>query len=374
MFKSKFFFAIALASLCSLSATAQSYAEEEAYELGYKPQPYGFVQLQGGVGTTFSNIDNFGSFLSPTASVGVGAMFSNAVGARIHVNAWESKGGLHFGSNLSTYKFNYVNTNLDVMLNLVNLFRKSNNNLVNVFLIGGVGLNYAWNNDDFTNLTKTAIPNEDINNAWGKGTSRKSLLGHNIRAGVLVDFNVHKHWNVGIEIDANSLDDRFNSKFKNSDDWMLTAQLSVTYKFGHKKVTRPAPKPVAPVAPAHDETLVAGAATAKSAVQDEAIKEVIFFQIREVDTADNYQDVLNRVAQWCKKFPNKTVTIDGYADKGTGNEKVNNEYAEQRATKFAAALQAKGIPASQMIIGHHGHNIQPYEENDKNRCVVIVGK
>lgn len=373
MLKSKFI-AIAMAAMCSLSAMAQSYAEEEAYELGYKPQPYGFIQLQGGAGTTFSNIDNFSSYLSPTASVGIGAMFSHAVGARIHVNAWESKGGLHFGSDISNYKFNYVNTNLDVMLNLVNLFRKSNNNLFNVYLIGGVGLNYAWNNDDFTKLTSAATPNEDINNAWGKGTSRKSLLGHNIRAGLLLDFNVHKHWNVGLEVDANSLDDRFNSKFNNADDWMLTAQLSVTYKFGHKKVTRPTPEPVAPVAPVHEETVVPAVAVAKPAVQDEPINETIFFEIRVVDTAENYQAVVDRVAAWCKKYPNKTVTIDGYADKGTGNAKVNNAYAEQRAKNFAAALKAKGISEEQMIVGHHGHSIQPFAENDKNRCVVVVGK
>ncbi|MBQ2181779.1 MAG: hypothetical protein II400_05980 [Bacteroidaceae bacterium] len=48
---------IAVAALfAGLTANAQtSAADLEAQELGYKPYPHWFIQVQGGVGTTFTN-------------------------------------------------------------------------------------------------------------------------------------------------------------------------------------------------------------------------------------------------------------------------------------------------------------------------------
>ena len=88
----------------------------------------------------------------------------------------------------------------------------------------------------------------------------------------------------------------------------------------------------------------------------------------------NKKEIIKKVAEWCKKNPDKVVTIDGYADRGTGNPQINKEYAQQRAEKVAKALQQEGIPASQLKVDSHGDTIQPFPENDKNRCVIIVGK
>ena len=68
------------------------------------------------------------------------------------------------------------------------------------------------------------------------------------------------------------------------------------------------------------------------------------------------------------------VSIDGYADKGTGNPKINQGYAQKRAESVAKALQDKGVPAKQIKVSSHGDEIQPFADNDKNRCVIIVGK
>ena len=236
----KSFLLAAAVGLFSLSANAQDNNEKE---LDYKPYPHGFIQLQGGAGTTFTNVPlvdggspffSDKSLISPTASIGAGAFFTPAVGARLHVNAWESEGG--FRSIEDHYKFNYVNTNADLLLNLTNLFSKKKYHTFNLILVGGVGLNYAWNNDDLDAILATQTPAESTCNAWGEGKSRENLLSHNLRVGLLADVNLAKHWSLGVEVDMNSLDDRFNSKYSNSDDWMLTAQLSLTYKFGFKKI------------------------------------------------------------------------------------------------------------------------------------------
>lgn len=358
----------------------------ECQELGYRPYPHGFIQLQGGVGTTLTDVECL-KLLSPTASIGAGAWFGPSVGARLHVNAWESKGGFKTAGDPLKYKYNYVNTNADLMLNVLNLFSQKKYHKFNVILIGGIGLNYAWKNDEFHQLLNTYTPTVDISNAWGEGTSRKQLLSHNIRAGLLFDFNIAKHWGVGIEVDANSLDDRFNSKFTDSDDWMITAQLGITYKFGfkapHEKKQEPVkpvqvvqPTPVVPtqavrtVEPVKAPEPVRAPEPAK--VVEEPYKDVLFYAIR--DSEIDPESIITAAAAWCKKYPNKTVTVSGYADKGTGNAKLNMMYSQQRTNKVVDMLKKKGVPASQIKSASYGDTVQPYSENDKNRCVIIEGK
>lgn len=364
--------ASALMAMCALTATAQNKAaDEEAQALGYKPQPYWFIQVQGGVNKIFSPESKF----NPTFSLGVGRMFSPIVGARLHFNGYETKNG--FTSVKDTYKFKYITSNADLMLNIINIFNKTNAHPVDLYLIGGIGLSYAWDNKPFCEIAGIT---EDISNAWGPNkTPRHSLLSHNLRVGMMLDVNVAKHWSIGAEVDLNSLDDRFNSKYRNADDWMLTAQLSVTYKFGFGKPAKPVEAPVTTTRDydtQNKNAVIANATpkTVQAAEVVEPINETLFYEIRETDNAANKEAIINKVAQWCKKFPNKTVTVDGYADKGTGNERVNSGYAQQRAENVAKALKAKGVPESQIKVASHGDTVQPFAENDKNRCVIIVGK
>lgn len=382
---------VAALMLCGMKAVAQTdgnsqtEVDVEADELGYKPFPYGFIQVQGGLGTTLTDV-TFTKLLSPTFSIAAGKMFTPIVGARLHVNGYQSKGGLDaivpvegeadaVACSLKKYDFNYINTNADVMVNLINIFSKKVRHPFDLYLIGGIGLNYAWDNGDFECITSQYNVCNDISNAWGDNqTPRSSLLSHNLRLGLLADINIAKHWSLGAEVDFNSLDDRFNSKYKNADDWMVTAQLSITYKFGFKKYHAPAPVPVVekPVYQEPEKVEVVPEPEPQPVVKEEPIKEVLFYVIRESDVTDN--TIISKVAEWCKKYPNKTITIDGYADEGTGTAKLNMEYSQQRAEKVATALQAQGVPTSQMNVKWHGDTIQPFTDNVKNRCVIIEGK
>ena len=363
--------ATALIGLCSMNFTASAQCSEnncsqEAHELGYKPYPYGFVQLQGGVSTTFTDVNAF-KLLTPTYSVAGGYMFGRAIGARLHVNGYESTGGFKTAGDPLKYKFKYINTNADLMINMTNLVSSKQYHLFNLYFIGGLGVNYAWDNDEFASVVSTHDITSDISNAWGKNqTPHSSLLSHNFRAGLLADCNIGKNWSVGAEIDFNSLDDRFNSKFRNCDDWMLTAQISVTYKFGFKKPCKPIPAPVVveqKPEPVPEPTPIV--------VKEEPLNETFFYPIRESDP--DPETLLTKIAAWCKKYPNKTITVDGYADKGTGNPKINKEYAMQRANKVASQLEERGVPRSQMIVNSYGDTIQPFAENDRNRCVIVIG-
>lgn len=247
-------------------------------------------------------------------------------------------------------------------------------------------MNYAWDNNQFADIVSanrnavsagTATPIlEDVSNAWGPGTTRKQLLGHNLRVGLLADFNISRHWSVGIEADLNNVSDRFNSKYNNSNDWLFTAQLSITYKFGQKKPDKIVAAPVITAVDygTSDSDLDKENAKQTIAIVDEPANETLFYMIRETELDANKKEIIKKVADWCRNNPDKVVTIDGYADRGTGNPKINKEYAQQRAENVAKALQQEGIPASQLKVDSHGDTIQPFPENDKNRCVIIVGK
>lgn len=359
---------------CGLSATAQDAYNDEALELGYKPYPYTFIQLQGGIGETFTNA-KFTDIMMPTASVAVGRFFAPSIGARLHVNGWQSKGG--FKSISDTYKYNYITGNIDLMLNLTNLFSKRSHHFVNVILIGGVGLNYAWKNDDMDNILLNNPPKENTSNAWGKGKSRDDLLSHNLRAGVLLDFNIAKNWSLGLEVDVNSLDDRFNSKYTNRDDWMMTGQLSLTYKFGLKKAEREATPPVEPPHQwGNNENVDDTPVTTPTTTIVETVKplkEVVYYQIN-VSDPKNVDAVAAECARWAKENPTKKLYVTGYADKGTGTATINQRISDARAKKMVDALKNAGVIDSQIVSQGVGDKVQPFTANDDNRCVIIEGK
>ena len=361
---------------CGLTASAQSAYEEEAQELGYKPYPYNFIQVQGGIGETFTNA-KFTDIISPTVSLGVGRFFAPAIGARLHVNGWQSKGG--FRSIKDTYKYNYITGDVDLLFNLTNMFSKRANHFVNVILVGGVGLNYAWHNNDMRGvLTKGTA--ENTTNAWGKVLDRDDLLSHNLRAGVLLDFNLAKHWNLGLEVDFNSLDDRFNSKYTNRDDWMMTAQLSVTYKFGmakSKKFVDNTPPIISDNTFTQTENVDQGVVTPPTTTTivrpEPPLKEVVYYAIN-VSDPKNVDAVAAECARWAKENPSKKLIVTGYADKGTGTAVINQRISEARAKKMVEALKKAGVLDSQIVSQGVGDKVQPFTSNDDNRCVIIEGK
>lgn len=224
-----FFLSVILGAIASTSCFAQRSndpREAQAQKQGYYSQPYAFVQAQGGMNTTLAA----GNVMKPTFSIAGGYMFTHAVGLRLHLNGLNSKNG--FENLPDKYQFKYINTNLDLMVNLTNMCQKPSGPF-NVYLVAGAGLAYCWNNDQFAAIANRGVIKEDISNAWNNKT-HKDLISHNIRAGILCDYNISKNISVGAEFDFNNLSDRFDSKYNDCCDWMATGQISVTYKFGHK--------------------------------------------------------------------------------------------------------------------------------------------
>ena len=161
---------------------------------------YSYVEVQGGAQLTSTNAP-MDKLITPTAALSFGHYFTPVVGARLHVNAWQSKSGVQALDQY--YKWKYVTPDLDLMINLSNLFSKNASHALNVILLGGVGLNYAWDNDELKDLN---LAPELTPLAWDK-----NRLNHNLRAGLRLETNVTKPLGLSLEVNANSLDDRFNS-------------------------------------------------------------------------------------------------------------------------------------------------------------------
>jgi len=201
-------------------------------------------------------------------------------------------------------------------------------------------------------------------------------LSHNLRAGLRLETNQSKPLGLSLELNANSLDDRFNSKINDADDWQFTAMLGVSYRFGYKgkkqihvPVTREIEESV------WEEVPVKQIVKEKRPIVKEVpvkLHKEVFYAIRISDNVD--PSVIQReVADFMKKNPNSKVMIVGYADKGTGNARLNQMYAQKRAETFKKDLVEKhGCNADMIITDSKGDTVQPFpEDNDKNRCVII---
>jgi hypothetical protein len=346
---------MAFTSVLSVSA-------QEA-QIDYKPAPYMFIGLQGGLQTTLAEDYDMFKLITPTASVSFGAFFTPVVGARLHVNGIWNKSGIKPDFE---YNYNYVTTDLDLLLNLCTLFGRKDYYPLNVYLIGGIGLNYAFNNDDLTN-SAYRLPF-----AWDD-----YRLSHNARVGAMLDYNLAKHWSVNLEVSANSLSDRYNSQVNQKDDWQLTAQLGLAYKFGFKKkpVVVPPPVVVAPE-PTPEPAPIVKKEEPKPVpvVKKPELRTEIFYAIRETIPVGAEKAKVDRLIQFLKENPSTKVAVTGYADVGTGNPRINLGYSKGRAENVARALTDAGIDASRITVDAKGDTVQPFAENDKNRVTIAIAE
>ena len=361
--------AAAMLCLPALPAAAQQTVDDDA------TTSYFFVGAQGGAQATFTN-DQLSKLVMPFGGVYIGGYASPVVGGRLHLMGFRSKGRIYQYDE--SYYYDFYTADLDMLLNLSNLFWKNNKHAVNLVLVSGVGLNYAWHNGEVNNiLAEHAWLNFAAPLAW-----KHSLLSHNLRVGLQLDFNVSKHLGLNLEVDANHIGDRFNSKTNSHDDWMATAAVGLSYKFGYKKPKKyipaaviqpaaPAPKPAPAPAPKVVETPKPAPAPAPVV---KTLKEEIFYNIRSSQVPASEWAKVERIANFLKENPDATAEIVGYADAKTGTPAVNMKYSQMRANDLKEALSKKyGIDGSRISARAKGDTVQPYAENAKNRLTIITG-
>lgn len=381
----KTMFSAILAFAC-VSASAQEVKVENVF------LPHWYVQVQAGGQHTLGEVE-FQDLLSPNVQVAAGYQFDKVLGARFSVNAWQSKAGSDFNVIENTndinkvtqfnprWKWNYVAPSVDLTVNLSNLVCGYNpNRFFNLGAFIGIGANFAFNNDEATQVyndiksvvSQYTISNEDqfLRYYWEGSKVRLTA-----RAGVTADFRLSDRMSLGLEVNANTLSDRYNSKKAGdrSADWYFNGLVGLKVNLGKTHVTREHKCCGEPQIVYQDRIVEKVVEKpVETIVTAEPLKETIFYAIRISDP--NADEILDKVVAWCNKYPTKKITVDGYADKGTGTPAGNVKYAKDRAQKVADKLQAKGVDASRMIVNSYGDTVQPFNMNEMNRCVIIVGQ
>ena len=170
---------------------------------------YYFVQGQGGLHMPFTP-GSRGDLMKPNFGLNVGTWFAPVIGARFGAEGLKSaaKYGDSYGS------FNYLNFDLDAMINLFSFMGMSDSKM-KLYVIGGIGFNW---------ITKKGA----------RTASTKPDIARNLRVGAGFDYQISKPISVSLEYRMNNTADYFNGRQNNSSDWFSSLLVGVAYNFGHK--------------------------------------------------------------------------------------------------------------------------------------------
>lgn len=372
---------VILSGVVALSCVSASAQEADKTVNVFTPHWYAQAQIGGQY--TLGEI-GFGKLLSPNVQVGVGYNFNQVVGARFSLNTWQSKAGQKFDGNTYKWKWNYVAPMVDATFNLTNLFCEYNpDRLVEVGVFGGIGANIAWGNDEAADAKAAILKSEaatealkygatPLENIWD-GTKTRFVA----RVGANVDFRVSDRVKLGVELSANTLSDKYNSKKAGNPDWYFNALVGVKVALGETHTTKviPAPKPVEKIIERIiEKPAPAPAPKVESKVVEENFRRDIFFPIGNSNIAKSQTTKIAEIVEYMKENPDAKITLTGYADKGTGSAAFNDKIAARRAQTVYNTLAAKGVAKSRMIKESKGCRVQPFEENDMNRVTICIAK
>lgn len=384
-------FAMALMlGLASVSASAQESTATRVDSTNAKPW---YVGINFGVASKVTH-NQFFKNINPNIGIRVGKWITPGFGLELDASFYFSRKKFNtftYGWAQETYPAKYAgltdnpfdegsklfkaySLGLNAEFNLSNIFcgpRYTNPRAWEV--IAKVGLAYG---KDLTDKNDSYLDNCLLNN-WG--------------VDILYNFGSKKQFQLFLEpaLIWDIYDDRatgtyfdggpktFKPKYIKWHSDRLAAQLRIGFNWAFSRKERvveepvvvpvpepkPEPKPVVKPEPKPEPVPV---------VKEDPLREVFFYEIRLSDPTS--VEKLDKIADWCKRHTDKQISIDSYADRETGNPRLNIGYAKARATKCAKELEKRGVPASQMIVNSYGDTVQPFAENDKNRCTIVVGK
>ena len=368
--------------------SAQAQAQQQG-TTEYDFNPHWYVQLQPlGLQHTLGELD-FGDLNNYNIQAAVGYNFNKVLGARLSVNGWTSKAGIEVKqADLRGYdfknewKWRYIAPSLELTANLSNaLLGYKPSRLFNLSAFIGVGANIAWHNDEanstYWNLASylgSEDANQNLEYLWS-GTKTR-FTG---RAGLMGDFRINDRFSVGLEVNANTLSDKYNSKKAENWDWYFNALAGVKMNLGQTYTTRVIP-PVEPEIRYVDkivEKIVEVPASGRPAEIEKAapLRRDIFFKINSTKIRPEEVQKVADIANYLNENRDAKVVMTGYADKGTGNASINARLAAGRAKAVKDMLvKDYNIPESRITYDSKGDTVQPFAENDKNRVTICIAE
>lgn len=379
-----------LALLCANTAL---FAQDESTNDSFRG--HWFITVQGGIGYTVGEL-NFEQLISPAATLGFGYQFTPVWGLRASVGGWEGR-GIFVGNTMDLYRFNFLQGSVDVTADLCSIFAGyKRTRLFTPYLFAGIGVSGGFNNGAVAVFDGFVFRDY----LWNRGDFVSPVgrfgVGTDIRICDAVDFN--------IEIGANFLDDRFNSKRGSAVDWQLNAQVGFKFNIGKKKSSSKSAAPAVAAAAASaavsalaaesaesaEYSESAAAPTAVSAEQELYAKEAmsaasfaagdkaeqietkydVFFLIGQYGIRDSEKGKIADIVRGMTYNPDVKVAITGHADYQTGSAKRNLYLSRKRAEAVAEALIAAGIDSSRIAVDYKGASENPYENSQDNRVAI----
>lgn len=376
---------IILTSLFAVGCISASAQQEVKKEEVFLPHWYGGAQV--GMQHTLGEVD-WSDLNSLNGQLSLGYQFSPVWGARVVLNGWQSKGGsvINPGGNLPNHEYqwswNYIAPTVDVTYSLTNALCGFNpDRRLDLSIFAGVGVNLAWGNDDA--VAANAAMRKDYVNVTNidKSAFLRKLWEDNkvlpvLQWGANLDYNLTRNLSLGVEFGCNIVGDSYNSKKAENVDWYFNTLAGLKYRFGETtkvRYTTLEPPCTNTVEYVHDTIYVN--VEVPVAPKKETLRRDIFFVLRGTKIDASEMPKIGELVAYLYQYPEAKVAITGYADRGTGNPKVNVGYAEKRANIVAQTLAEQfGIDRSRMIIDSKGDTEQPFSENDRNRVSICIAE
>lgn len=338
--------------------TSEEITNSRRYEVGRFADNWS-IGVGGGVNMYLGEHDRqmrTGDRLSPNLDVYVSKWFTPVVGMRFGYTGLNFKGATNLltdfpnstGKLYEPYesehqplywqKFNFFNLHADFMLNLVNLIGGYKERVFNTSLYAGVGLARAYSH-------KSVVENPVANNR----------LSGNL--GLFNTFRLCDALDLNIDLRGTLLPESFDGEVGvrpgggdvYESDGFLTASIGLAYKFNPRGWeqgktiyrTRTATTTVV------DETALAALKADNAALQQalanaeaKAVVEqlhhmpgyLVTFAINSSKLTNKDRVNLGKIAEALKETDDSVVLLlTGYADEGTGTEKVNERLSRERA-------------------------------------------
>ena len=373
----------ALLCACAICGTGLRAQEADPEEFS----GHWFIQLQGGIGQTVGET-SFGNLISPGASIGFGYRFTPVWGLRATAGGWEAKGALT--GPTAVYSFNYLQGSVDAVADICGIFSGyREKRTLSPYIFAGAGLNVRFNNDGALSMSGRFPDNGFLWSGPHFAPAGRFGLGTGIRISDAVSVN--------LEIDANFLSDKFNSKQGSAVDWQLGARAGLTFNIGMRKASkpkaaaqepvpvpvratesRPEPEPETQEKTGAAQEQIRAAQTSETPTPEpqkpefQIFERNILFAIGKSDIRAGEQAKLAELTDILRKNPGTAVTVTGHADAATGTHERNMELSRERAENVAAALRAAGIEAGRIVVLHVGDTDNRFDSPEQNRVAICI--
>jgi outer membrane protein OmpA-like peptidoglycan-associated protein len=266
---------------------------------------------------------------------------------------------------------------LDLTFDLSNIIAGYNpNRKLSFGAFIGIGLNYRMQSDDAKEakayMDKYVYKDEF---GWTPMYDDDACLFFKGQAGLTADYHISDAFSIGLEGNFNMLSDRYNFKKVGNPDSYFNLLAGIKYNFGPTYSTRfiPAPEPEIRYVDKIVEKIVE--VPTPTPVVVEPLRRDIFFEINKTIIRDSEKQKVQDIADYMNAHPTSKVMITGYADAGTGNNRINDRLAKGRAQVVVKALQEQyGIAESRISWDSKGSREQPFSENDMNRVSICIAE